>query len=93
VIRKLKFQLLQHPAYSTDLTPSDYHTFGLLNDMLHGYQLANDEEIKHAAHMHLHVQPKTFFANGIRKFVDLSNKNVEKLGDCIKICSCVSFTV
>jgi hypothetical protein len=29
-IRKLKFELLSHPAYSSDLSPSEYHNFGPL---------------------------------------------------------------
>jgi hypothetical protein len=27
-IQKLKFELLPHPAHSSDLAPSDYHIFG-----------------------------------------------------------------
>jgi histone-lysine N-methyltransferase SETMAR len=42
-IKKLKFELLPHPAYSPDLIPSDYHIFELLKDALCGHQFANDE--------------------------------------------------
>jgi len=31
---KLGFTVLEHPAYSPDLAPSDYHLFGPLKDAL-----------------------------------------------------------
>jgi hypothetical protein len=34
--------------------------------------------------MLLHMQPKTFFEDGIRKLVDQGNKCVEKLGEYVK---------
>jgi hypothetical protein len=46
--------------------------------------LANDEEVKDAVHTWLQMQPKIFFADGISKPVDLSNKFVEQLGDYIE---------
>jgi histone-lysine N-methyltransferase SETMAR len=60
-IRKLKFELLPHSAYSPDLTPSDYHIFGPIKDVLRVYQFSNDEEIKIVMHTLLRAQPKTFF--------------------------------
>jgi len=36
-------------------------------------------------HTQLHVQPETFFTEGIRKFMDQSNKCVEKMGLCQKM--------
>jgi histone-lysine N-methyltransferase SETMAR len=36
-IQKLKFELIPHPEYGPYLTPSDYHIFRLLKDMLHGH--------------------------------------------------------
>jgi hypothetical protein len=46
MIQKLKFKLLTHPVYSSDLTLPDYHIFGPLKDVLHECQFSNDEEIK-----------------------------------------------
>jgi hypothetical protein len=51
MIKKLKFKLLLHPAYHSDLTPSHYQTFWSLKDALHGHQFANDEEVKDTAHI------------------------------------------
>ena len=35
-----------HPPYSPDLTPSDYHLFGLIKQALRGHNYGNDEEAK-----------------------------------------------
>jgi hypothetical protein len=66
----LKFEFLSHPAYSPNFAPSDYHILGPLKDMLHGCQFANDEEVKDMVYVWLHAQPKTFYADDIRKLVD-----------------------
>jgi hypothetical protein len=47
-IKKVKFELLPHPAYSPDLAPSDYHIFRLLEVSL--CRFSNDEEVKDAVH-------------------------------------------
>jgi len=72
-IQKLKFKLLPHPAYNPDLTPFNYHIFGLLKDALQGCWFANDKVVKDAVHMWFHVQPKILFTDGIRKLMDQSN--------------------
>jgi hypothetical protein len=35
-------------------------------------------------HTWLHMQPKTFFTDGIRKLMDQRNKRMEKLGENVK---------
>jgi len=52
--------------------------------MLCGHQFEIDEEFKDTVHMWLHVQPKTFSEDGIRKLVDWSNKCVEEQVDYVK---------
>jgi hypothetical protein len=48
VIRQQKFELLPHPPYSSDLTPSDYHMFGLPEEYLYGQKLASNNAVKDA---------------------------------------------
>jgi hypothetical protein len=59
--QKLRFQILQHPPYSPDLSPSDYHVFGPLKDALRGRRFGNDDGVKEAVHSWLTTQPRTFF--------------------------------
>jgi hypothetical protein len=75
VIQKLEFGLLPHIPHSPNLGPSDYHIFELLEDLLCGLWVTNNE-VKDAVHTWLCVPLKTFFADGIRKLVDQNNKSV-----------------
>jgi hypothetical protein len=35
-LRKLKWEVMEHPAHSPDLVPSDFHLFGPLKEALRG---------------------------------------------------------
>ena len=41
----LHFELLPHPPYSPDLTPSDYWLFANLKRMLQGKRFGSNEEV------------------------------------------------
>jgi histone-lysine N-methyltransferase SETMAR len=45
-IQELQWELLEHPPYSPDLAPSDFHLFGPLNNHLGGKRFANGEEVE-----------------------------------------------
>ena len=49
-INKLGFEVLEHPAYSPDLAPSDYHLFAPLKDALRGRKFSSDESVQKAVH-------------------------------------------
>ena len=49
-VNTLGFEVLQHPAYSPDLAPSDYHLFALLKDALRGRKFSSDEAVQKAVH-------------------------------------------
>jgi len=50
-INHLGFEVLEHPAYSPDLTPSDYHLFGPLKNALQGHRFSTDKEVQEAVHV------------------------------------------
>ena len=80
-ILQLNWEVLEHPAYSPDLAPSDFHLFGPLKNALRGRRFAADDEVKVAVHDWLRSQPQTFFSNGIKKLTDRWAKCIEKKGD------------
>ena len=45
-INHLGFEVLEHPAYSPDFAPSDYHLFGPLKNALRGRRFSTDKENK-----------------------------------------------
>jgi hypothetical protein len=61
----LNFEVSEHPSYSLDLAPSDYHLFGSLKDTLLLGHFASDQDLKEVVHAWLVTQPKTFFSEGI----------------------------
>jgi len=83
-VQQLGFELLQHPPYSPDLAPSDYHIFGPLKEALRGRRFASDEEVKEAVHTWLREQPKSFFSAGIQKLVERYNKCIVLQGDYVE---------
>ena len=57
----LGFQCLDHPPYSPDLAPPDYHLFLGLKKQLKGLNFSTDAEVVAAAETWLDGQPSEFF--------------------------------
>jgi histone-lysine N-methyltransferase SETMAR len=57
----LGFQCLDHPPYSPDLAPSDYHLFPGLKKQLKVRHFSSDAEVIAAAETWLDGQPSEFF--------------------------------
>ena len=83
-LQKLNLEELAHPQYSPDLAPSDYHLFGPLKEVLRGCRFSSDQELKEAVQAWLVAQPKTFFAEGIKKLVQRWKKCIEMQGDYVE---------
>ena len=83
-LKQLKWESMEHPAYSPDLAPSDFHLFRPLKNALQGRRFSCDYDVKAAVHQWLHAQPKHFFADGIKKFVGHWEKRITKRGDYIE---------
>jgi len=81
---KLGFTVLEHPAYSPNLAPSDYYLFGPLKVALRGHQFTSDKGVKKAVHEWLAAQSKTFFSEGIQKLLEHWNKCIAKHGDYVE---------
>jgi len=82
--RQLKWEVLEHPAYSPDLAPSDFHLFRPLKNALRDGRFAANDEVKEAVHDWLRNQPQSIFFNGIKKLTDRWAKCIEKKGDYIE---------
>jgi len=71
--QKLNWEVLEHPAHSPDLAPSDFHPF------------ADDDEVKEAVHERLRNQRKPlFFFTGIKKPRDRWAMRIEKKGHYVE---------
>jgi len=61
----LGFQSLDHPPYSPDLAPSDYHLFPGLKKQLKGHHFSSDAEVIAAAVTWLDGKTFEFFLSGL----------------------------
>ena len=80
-IWQLNWEVLEHPTYSPDLAPSDFHLFGPLKNALRGRRFVADDEVKEAVHDWLRSQPQTFFPTALRS---LQIAGLKKKGDYIE---------
>jgi len=76
--------VLEHPAYSPDLAPSDYHLFGPLKEALGGRRFTSDEEVKEAVHECHAAQPNTFFLRASRSFWNTGTSALQSTGTILK---------
>ena len=79
------FKLVEHPPYSPDLAPSDFHLFPKLKTANSGTHFQSDDDIIHAVDDSLNGQEKDFFKSGIealkhrwQKCIDTEWDYVEK---------------
>ena len=79
-----KFELLEHPPYSPDLAPSDYHFFPALKRALSGHHFETDDDVMRAVEDYCSEQEPSFFATGIRALEYRWDKCVRSKGDYVE---------
>jgi len=80
----LGFHCLEHPPYSLDLAPSDYHLFPGLKKQLKGRHFLPDMEVIATAKTWLDGQPSEFFLSGLQKLEQRAKKCSELRGECVE---------
>jgi histone-lysine N-methyltransferase SETMAR len=83
-VTELGFELTEHPPYSPDVAPRDFHTFGPMKETLRGGRFSSDEDVIGAAQNWLKMQPKNFLSDGIKQFVKRWNRCIEVEGDYVE---------
>lgn len=78
------YKLIEHPPYSPDLAPSDYHLFPNLKKNLSGKKFQTDDEVKSAVNEFFDCMDKSFFFNGIKSLQHRWTKCVELRGDYVE---------
>jgi hypothetical protein len=84
LLRRCNCEVLDHPPYSLDLTPSDFHLFGPLKKHLGGRSFATDGEVQQAAMFWLQALDTDFFYAGIDALVYQWDKCLGKYGDYVE---------
>jgi len=77
----------EHPPYSPDLSPCDYHMFGHLKEALGGQRFDDDDEqVENFVRKWLHTHPPSFYDAGIKKTPNpLANMYRERWKLCRKV--------
>jgi len=69
LLQQFRWNIMDHPPYSLDLAPSDYHLFLHMKRFLAGKQFHSDAEVKTTVNNWLQQQAVDFFDTGIQKLV------------------------
>lgn len=80
-LAKFKWEQLEHPPYSPDLSPCDFHLFGPLKKHLKGKRFNSDDELKDTVEDWLLSQPQTFWEQGILRLVKQWDSCIAASGD------------
>jgi len=81
----LGFQCLDHPNYSPDLAPSDYHLFPGLKKQLKGRHFSSYAKVIAVAETWLDGQPSDFFfLSAIQKLQQRAKKCIELCGEFVE---------
>ena len=82
--RNCGLEILEHPACSPDLAPSDFYLFPNMKKELRGEQFASDDEVMDAVEDFFKGKEKDYFKTGILKLKDRWSKCVAINGDYVE---------
>ncbi|KAF6198043.1 hypothetical protein GE061_007789 [Apolygus lucorum] len=83
-LEEMHWTTVEHPPYSPDLSPCDYHMFGPLKEALGGERFQTDEEVETFVCNWLRTRPSTFFKTGIEKLPNRWEKCITLEGDYVE---------
>ena len=79
LIKLFNWEIFEHPPYSPDLAPSDYHLFTKIKVWLATQRFHTNEELVDRVNIRLHNLATPFFDEGLKKLVPRYKcLNVEK---------------
>ena len=84
LLRHFRWEILEHPPYSPDLAPSDYHLFLALKEHVGGHRFQCDEDVNNAVKLCLNTQDTSFYQSGIGKVVQRLDKCLNRHRDYVK---------
>jgi hypothetical protein len=64
-IQELHWEILPHPPYSPELSPSDYNVFRSLSNNMRGVSVNNDAELQNWLDDFFTAKPGDFFKRGM----------------------------
>ncbi len=80
LLADFQWDVFQHPVYSSNLAPSDYHLFPALHRWLGGRRFNDDDAGKAVVHEYFAKLDRNFFADGISKLITRYEKCLSRMG-------------
>ena len=84
LLASFKWEQFNHPPYSPDLAPSDYHLFQHLKSFLGGQRFDDDDDVKESVDTWLKSQAATFYDDGIRRLAPRYQKCLDNDGNYVE---------
>jgi hypothetical protein len=84
LLEQLQWEVFEHPPYSPDLAPSDFHIFLHLKRFLAAERLSSDDEVKTAVQLWVKTLAADFLDEGIQKLVSRYDKCLTLGGDYVE---------
>ena len=82
---QLYWTALQHPPYSPNLSPCDYHMFGPIKEALGGQRFDDDEQVENFLRSWLQTRPTSFYDAGVKKNSQSAGKKcIEEGGNYVE---------
>ena len=79
-IAELQWEIMSHPPYSPDLSPTDFHLFLSLDNHMKNREFINEGDIKNEVNKFFLSKTKDFYKNGISKLLNRWEKVIESEG-------------
>ena len=84
ILKQFKWDVFDHPPYSPDLAPSDFHLFPELKKWLGGRRFGTNEELQDTVKAYFRSLAATFYEEGIEKLVHRYEKCLNLCGDYVE---------
>lgn len=84
LLQDFSWSQFDHPPYSPDLAPSDFHLFLHLKTFLGAHKFNNDDQLKERVTTWLTTQAATFYEEGIQKLVPRYDKCLQNGGSYVE---------
>ena len=84
LLQEFSWEVFNHPPYSPDLAPSDFHLFLHLKKFLSGERFENDREAEMVVTQWFQSQAADFYDTGIQKLVPRYDKCLNSGGDYVE---------
>jgi len=78
------WDILEHPLYSLDSAPSDFHLFPNMKKHLRAKRFQSHDDVKHNVQMWLRGQDPTFCLQGFEKWISCLDKCIDREGDYVE---------